>query len=91
MSESTAYVEGYCAWADGSLCPYVSLSQEWWDWHRGYWQAKQEDFEAQTPYQEGHEAYFRDVDLDDNPYPPSESAHADWNAGWTQGELEVID
>ena len=39
-------------------------------------------------YQEGYDAYWDDVDPDDNPYPSGIDEHWSWDRGWSQAQLE---
>jgi hypothetical protein len=39
----------------------------------------------------GYNAYWVDVDSDDNPYKPGTGKHRSWDEGWSQAELEDED
>ena len=38
--------------------------------------------------QEGYDAYWNDVDSDDNPYMSGTEEHHCWDEGWSQAQLE---
>jgi hypothetical protein len=39
-------------------------------------------------FHQGYEAYWGELDSDDNPFVPDSDEHLSWDQGWSQAQLE---